>query len=118
MIAYDAFFKNLADETRLRSLYLIVHEGEMCVCELTHALGLSQPKISRHLAQLRQCGLLIDRREGQWVYYRINPETPPWIHRIFETLSCEVGNSPIFSADLERLEAMANRPEIGKNCFN
>ncbi len=50
------FFKALADETRLRSLLLILQQGELCVCELTEALALSQPKISRHLAQLRTQG--------------------------------------------------------------
>jgi ArsR family transcriptional regulator len=50
----DAFFKMLADSTRLRCLLLMQAEGELCVCELTHALNLSQPKISRHLAHLRE----------------------------------------------------------------
>ena len=49
----DQFFKALSDLTRLRMLVLLSHEGELCVCELTHALDEIQPKISRHLAQLR-----------------------------------------------------------------
>ena len=52
------FYKCLADETRLKSLLLIEKEQELCVCELMAALEESQPKISRHLAQLRKCGLL------------------------------------------------------------
>ena len=70
------FYKCLSDETRLRCLMLIENEGELCVCELTEALAESQPKVSRHLAQLRQCELLLDRKQGQWVYYRINPTLP------------------------------------------
>ena len=66
-------FKCLADETRVRATLLIVDQGELCVCELMCALADSQPKISRHLAQLRSAGLLLDRRQGQWVYYRLNP---------------------------------------------
>jgi len=62
-----AIFKCLADATRMRSALLIVQEGELCVCELMCALNDSQPKISRHLAQLRSSGLLLDRRQGQWV---------------------------------------------------
>ena len=58
-------FKCLADDTRARMTLLIAREGELCVCELTHALELSQPKISRHLAQLREAGILMDRRKGQ-----------------------------------------------------
>src|SRR5690606_12109290 len=71
-----ALFKALADETRARIVLLITHEQELCVCELTCALNQSQPKISRHLAQLRASGLLADRRQGQWVYYRLHPHLP------------------------------------------
>jgi len=53
------FFKCLADETRLKCVLPIVAEGELCVCEFTTALGESEPRISRHLAQLRRCGLLL-----------------------------------------------------------
>ena len=60
----DTFFKMLADSTRLRCLLLMQAEGELCVCELTHALNLSQPKISRHLAHLREAGVLVARRNG------------------------------------------------------
>ena len=52
------FYKCLADDTRLKAMLLISHQEELCVCELVTALELSQPKVSRHLAQLRQCGLL------------------------------------------------------------
>ncbi len=63
----------LSDETRLRCLLLIEHQQELCVCELMKAIDEIQPKVSRHLAQLRRCDLLVDRRQGQWVFYRINP---------------------------------------------
>ncbi|WP_339487768.1 metalloregulator ArsR/SmtB family transcription factor [Pseudomonas sp. EL_65y_Pfl2_R95] len=72
-------FRCLADDTRARITLLIASEGELCVCELTAALEQSQPKISRHLALLRTCGLLMDRRQGQWVYYRLHPELPGWV---------------------------------------
>lgn len=72
-------FKCLADDTRARMALLIAREGELCVCELTAALEQSQPKISRHLALLRSAGLLSDRRQGQWVYYRLHPELPRWV---------------------------------------
>ncbi len=74
-----ALFKCLADDTRTKITLLIVREGELCVCELTAALDQSQPKISRHLALLRSAGLLMDRRQGQWVYYRLHPELPDWV---------------------------------------
>lgn len=87
MLTPVLLFKALSDETRLRCLALI-GQGERCVCDLTGALQLSQPKVSRHLAQFRASGILLDRRQGQWVYYRINPELPQWALAILrETLS-------------------------------
>ena len=58
-----ALFKNLSEETRLTLVLLLRQAGELCVCELVSALEESQPKVSRHLAMLRESGLLIDRRE-------------------------------------------------------
>lgn len=72
------FYKCLAEETRLKSLLLISLKDELCVCDLQSALGVSQPKVSRHLAELRKCELLIDTRRGKWVYYSINPKLPGW----------------------------------------
>jgi ArsR family transcriptional regulator len=73
-----SLFKCLADDTRARMVLLIARESELCVCELTAALDESQPKTSRHLAQLRQCGVLEDERRGQWVYYHLHPDLPVW----------------------------------------
>ena len=72
-------FRCLADDTRTKITLLIVREGELCVCELTAALDQSQPKVSRHLALLRSAGLLMDRRQGQWVYYRLRRDLPEWV---------------------------------------
>ena len=108
------FFKCLADETRLRSLLLIQQESELCVCELMEALDESQPKVSRHLAQLRQCGLLLDRRDGKWVYYRLNPELPNWTVKVLaETAQ---SNQQFIANSVKRLENMANRPERSLCC--
>ncbi|WP_168417275.1 ArsR/SmtB family transcription factor [Acinetobacter indicus] len=72
------FFKCLSDPTRLDILKLVLAKQNICVCELTEALNLSQPKISRHLALLRNLSILLDQRQGQWVYYRLNPDLPEW----------------------------------------
>ena len=68
------FFKSLADETRLTILTLLLN-GEMCVCEIMGTLPISQPAVSHHLKILRQAGILIDRRQGRWIYYRIDPKS-------------------------------------------
>lgn len=101
-------FKALADDTRSRVALLIAREGELCVCELTCALGLSQPKISRHLAQLRSHGLLADRRQGQWVYYRLHPQLAPWAITVLQ--EALAANVEWLSDDVARLQAMADRP--------
>lgn len=77
-------FKILADETRLGIVLLLSELGELCVCDLCTALDQSQPKISRHLALLRECGLLLDRKQGKWVHYRLSPHIPAWTAKIIE----------------------------------
>jgi ArsR family transcriptional regulator, arsenate/arsenite/antimonite-responsive transcriptional repressor len=110
------FFKCLADETRLRCLVLLHKEGRLCVCELTYALDLLQPKISRHLAQLRQCRLLVDSREGQWVYYEINPALPVWAVDILAVTVKELGDVGKQQQDSDRLKMMAGRPDMKACC--
>ena len=66
----ETLFLALADKTRLRLLNLM-REDEICVCYFTEALGESQPKISRHLAYLRNAGIVSARREGKWMNYKI-----------------------------------------------
>ena len=107
-------FKCLADATRTRVTLLILREGELCVCELIHALDDSQPKISRHLAQLRSCGLLVDRRQGQWIYYRINPALPAWVTQVLDTTL--QANQPWLQDDALRLNAMGDRPQRASTC--
>jgi len=108
----DSFFRMLADSTRLRCLMLMQAEGELCVCELTHALHLSQPKISRHLAHLREAGVLVARRNGTWMYYRINPDMQPWALQILQTTLQGVRKTEPFISDLKMLKTMGNRPGL------
>ena len=108
------FYKCLADATRLRCLLLIHEEQELCVCELTAALGEIQPKVSRHLAQLRKCGLLADRRQGQWVFYRIAPQLPAWARAVLaETARA---NAAFVRPNLKNLERMGSRPARQRDC--
>ena len=80
-----ALMKCLSDETRLNCLKLIVLKGEFSVGDLSQTLNLSQPRISRHLAQLRQQKILLDRRQGQWVFYGLHPELPRWAVDLIQT---------------------------------
>ena len=89
------FFKCLSDPTRLDILKIILERQNVCVCEITEILQLSQPKISRHLALLRNLSILLDERKGQWVYYRLNPDLPEWVNAVLNVLNDEVLNKPV-----------------------
>ncbi len=102
------FSKTLADLTRARIALLITREKELCVCELTCALDEIQPKISRHLALLRESGLLADRRQGQWVYYRLHPELPTWVTKALKTMLD--ANPEWLEENHQRLCEMEDRP--------
>jgi len=91
MITQVDFFKCLSDPTRLNILKLVLNKQNICVCELTEQLDLSQPKISRHLALLRTHGVLLDERKGQWVYYSLNPVLPRWALDILKVIENEQG---------------------------
>ena len=108
------FFKCLADETRLVTTLLIQQQEELCVCELTEALDEIQPKVSRHLAQLKKCGILTDRKQGQWVFYKINRDLPDWAKKVL-THTLEQ-NSNLIKQPVTNLEKMGNRPERTAIC--
>lgn len=113
-ISPDQLFKALGDQTRLRCLMLMADEGELCVCELTHALNTIQPMISRHLAQLREAGIVADRRQGQWIYYRLHPDLPAWVKKVIVTTTKGVLGTKPFAKDRAALHGMPNRP--GAKC--
>ncbi len=71
-------FKILSDDTRLSIILLLKEAGELCVCDICAVTSESQPKISRHMAILRDSGLVLDRREGKWIHYRLSPHMPAW----------------------------------------
>jgi ArsR family transcriptional regulator len=97
--------KALADPVRLRLLNLLGGDREeICVCHLHEALELPQPTVSRHLAYLRTHGLVLGRKQGLWVYYRLaKPRTA--LHRILiGCLGSCLGDADVFRHDLERLD--------------
>ena len=95
-------FKALGDETRLRVVALLSH-GELCVCHIEAALGLSQPTASRHLSVLRSAGVVEPRREGTWVYYRLASQPDDDCRRQLRSLVSAFGKSDVLRRDVERL---------------
>ena len=102
-------FDAVADPTRRRILALLVSQGELCVCELTAALDDIQPKISRHLGVLKEGGIVVARREGTWMYYRLARPLPAWASALLDVLPG--GAVTELKADLKRLKGMAGRPQ-------
>ncbi|HEX6949813.1 MAG TPA: metalloregulator ArsR/SmtB family transcription factor [Nitrospira sp.] len=78
-------FHALSDVTRLALLDQLSN-GERCVCELTDAMKAGQSRLSFHLKVLKEAGLILDRREGRWMYYSINPEAIEELEALVETL--------------------------------
>ena len=104
-LIFDAF----ADPTRRRILALLANQGELCVCELTAALDMVQPKISRHLATLKDAELVIPRRAGTWMHYRLGNNVPDWVTGLL--LSLGQGAVDELAEDLKRLKCMSSRPD-------
>ena len=98
----DLLFKACADQTRLRILNLLLVE-ELCVCDLVKALAMPQPKVSRHLAYLRRAELVVTRKKGLWVYYRLADATSELHQALIDCLGCCLGKIPMLAADSQRL---------------
>lgn len=79
-----AVLSALAESTRLEAMRLLADGSEHCVCELMRKLGATQSRMSRHMQVLKQAGLVLDRRDAQWVRYRINPDLAPCLARLVE----------------------------------
>ena len=71
-----AVLSALAEPTRLGAVRLLGDGAEHCVCELMRELDATQSRMSRHMQTLKQAGLVVDRRDAQWVRYRLNPDMP------------------------------------------
>lgn len=95
-------FKALSDETRLRIINLI-YKQDLCVCELVEILDLSQPKISKHIAKLRQIGLVNTERKEQYIYYSFNHSNKIFVRIIQETLK-SINVIEILNEDVSKLD--------------
>lgn len=69
-----ALFKALADPARLMIVSMLANSEEVCVCDLTEPLGLSQPTVSHHIKQLKEAGFITSERRGKWIYHRLETD--------------------------------------------
>jgi len=82
----------ICDPTRRAALSLVWDGGEHCVCELMARLDASQSRMSRHMKVLREAGLVLDRRDAQWVRYRRNPDLAPEQAAVIDAVLAAEGN--------------------------
>jgi ArsR family transcriptional regulator len=95
-------YQALSDETRLRILKLL-ELGELCVCDIFSALAMVQPKVSFHLAVLRDAGLITDRKDGRWVHYSIAANCDLFRRYLIVTTLEKISRDSV-AADRKRLE--------------
>lgn len=106
MLTPQELFSLLSDETRLRCLMLLQKEGELCVCEISRILGSIQPKISRHLALMRNSGLVSDKRRGQWVYYSLHQLLPDWAKGIIASALKNLIKEEPYHSDIKKIRSL------------
>ena len=103
-------FKALSDNTRLRILGLLL-EGELCVCDLVAILDMPQSTVSRHLANLRNAGLVSDNRQGVWMHYRLADDATSIHQDIFDLLRKEFAGLPQVIADQKALRGYTSKKQ-------
>jgi ArsR family transcriptional regulator, arsenate/arsenite/antimonite-responsive transcriptional repressor len=110
-IPYQArLYAALADTTRLRLLNLMAGR-EVCVCYFVEILGQSQSKVSRHLAYLRNAGIVEARREGKWMHYRILPPADAASASILNTALASISSDKQMQADRAKLDRACCAPQ-------
>ena len=106
-------FKSLSDETRLRVIKLL-EQGELCVCDITAALDMVQPKVSFHLSALKEAGLIKDRKSGKWIHYRLSDAD--LFRRMLLVSICEKADSAMIAEDRKRLTVFLKKKKAGSDC--
>jgi ArsR family transcriptional regulator len=109
-----SLLKACADQTRLRLLNLLAAEGEVCVCHLVDVLGTNQPKVSRHLAYLKRAGLVSDRKDSLWVYYRLSESLAEHANRLLDCLNSCCIESPEMQQDVSKLRQVRQAQPLVK----
>jgi ArsR family transcriptional regulator, arsenate/arsenite/antimonite-responsive transcriptional repressor len=105
----------LSDETRIRIL-MMLDIAELCVCQITAALDLAPSTISKHLSILEDADLILRRKEGRWVFYRLNmPEFSTSIGDALRLVKGSIGQSENIASDRKRIEALLHE-DINVTC--
>jgi len=106
MFAFMNITKALADENRVRILLALDGREELCVCQLIEMLQLAPSTVSKHLFILRNARLILGRKQGRWMYYRLNMDDAPAVVKdALAWVTRSVDSDPIVREDRERLAA-------------
>ncbi|MDQ5977993.1 MAG: ArsR family transcriptional regulator, arsenate/arsenite/antimonite-responsive transcriptional [Verrucomicrobiota bacterium] len=108
-------YECLCDVTRLRLLH-VLGQGPLCVCHFQAVLDEPQVKISKHLAYLRERGLVTGEREGKWMIYALPAKPSPELRANLACLQDCARENPVFRRDLARLKKLAPQPPSGAGC--
>ena len=111
------FFKVLADESRLKMLWLLFNRRELCVCDVMAVLEITQSKASRHLAALRNAGLAADRKEGLWSYYSLRPVENKLIKEHLKLLRTSLSRRADAKQLLSKLNTWLEQKKRGETCL-
>lgn len=110
------FLKVFADESRLQILWALLNHEELCVCDISEALGVSQSKVSRHLATLRHTGLVSDRKDGAWSFYSLCPANNEFERAVLDALRKKLGDHPDAVHVLQNLHDWAESRQRDVSC--
>jgi ArsR family transcriptional regulator len=110
------FFKVLADEVRLKIIWLLFHHEELCVCDVMAALGITQSKASRHLATLKHAGLVTDRKDGLWSHYALRPAQDELAKTHLALLRRSLADRPDAASLLKTLHRWLDGKKPGMAC--
>jgi len=112
------FFKVLADESRLKMLWLLLNHGELCVCDVMTVLEVTQSKASRHLAALRHIGIAADRREGLWSYYSLRAPEDDLAKEHLKLLRATLAKRTDAKPLLDKLNAWLKTKSRSETCIS
>jgi ArsR family transcriptional regulator len=110
------FFKVLADEARLKMLWLLFNHRELCVCDIMAALKITQSKASRHLSTLRHADLVVDRKEGLWSYYALRPGEDAFTREHLQLLKATLARRSDADSLLAKLKDWLDDKNSGTEC--
>jgi DNA-binding transcriptional ArsR family regulator len=113
MLQFMNLRKALSDENRIRILMALSATEELCVCHINDLLALAPSTVSKHLFLLKNARLLIARKDGRWMYYRLNDDSdaPAVVTEALKWVISAIPDDPVIKADRQRLEEIVSVPK-------